>query len=193
VLFFFPQPLLEIWLENFTKISFLSILSLGWRFWVCCLTNSWSSCNLTSIWVNGNVSRCSFTIVTSDGSFQHIEISQEPSASISSALTSDNGLTLKRQFNNNVFCFDYHPELSLLVVVGGSDSISLASGGNSGMCLCTIFSIQFSYSEDCVFFHSSSNSYCFLSIRLEPLHMHKKKKYECSKIFRLSTFTSSAW
>ncbi|XP_042982189.1 MAG2-interacting protein 2 [Carya illinoinensis] len=77
---------------------------------------------------------CSFVIITSDGSFQHIEISQEPSASMSSILTSDNGLTLKKQFYDNVFCFDYCPELSLLVVVGGSISVSLASGGNSGSC-----------------------------------------------------------
>ncbi|KAF5459611.1 hypothetical protein F2P56_019548 [Juglans regia] len=74
---------------------------------------------------------CSFVIITSDGSFQHIEIGQEPSASMSSVLTSDNGLTLKRQFYDTVFCFDYCPELSLLVVVGGSTSVSLASGGNS--------------------------------------------------------------
>lgn len=58
---------------------------------------------------------------------------------MSSVLTSDNGLTLKRQFCDNVFCFDYCPELSLLVVVGGSISVSLASGGNSGMFMYQFF------------------------------------------------------
>lgn len=77
---------------------------------------------------------CNFIIVTSDGSFQLIEIGQELSASISSNLTLDNGLNLKRQFYNKVFCFDYHPELSLLVVVGGSISGSLDSSGKSGFC-----------------------------------------------------------
>lgn len=82
---------------------------------------------------------CRFTIVTSDGSFQHIEISQEPSASASSALTSDNGLTLKRECNSNVFCFDHNPELDLLVVVGGSNTTSLASSGDSGSCKISVW------------------------------------------------------
>ncbi|KAH9716688.1 MAG2-interacting protein 2 [Citrus sinensis] len=60
---------------------------------------------------------CSFTVFTSDGFLHQIEISQDPSASISSASASSSGLTSKRQFPQNVICTDYHPELSLLSVV----------------------------------------------------------------------------
>ena len=70
-------------------------------------------------------SRCSFIIVTSDGSLQHIEISQDPSSSINSAQTSHNGLTVKG-LAHNVLCVDYHPELSLLA------DVALTSGGNFG-------------------------------------------------------------
>ncbi|XP_039007396.1 MAG2-interacting protein 2-like [Hibiscus syriacus] len=61
-------------------------------------------------------SLCSFSFLTSEGAFHHIEIGPEPSASISSIKSSD--LALKGQFPQNVFCFDFYPELSLLVVVG---------------------------------------------------------------------------
>ncbi|KAB2066968.1 hypothetical protein ES319_A09G195300v1 [Gossypium barbadense] len=68
-----------------------------------------------------------FTVLTSDGAFHHIEISQESSASISSV--NESGLALKRQFPQNVFCFDYYPELSLLLVVG-----SITASGKSESC-----------------------------------------------------------
>ncbi|XP_060963634.1 MAG2-interacting protein 2-like [Cannabis sativa] len=69
---------------------------------------------------------CSFTILTSDGSLQHIEISREPNVSI------ENGITQKGKFGNNVICIDSHPELLLFVVVTSSDSLALTSSGNTG-------------------------------------------------------------
>ncbi|XWS61376.1 hypothetical protein CRYUN_Cryun07bG0121200 [Craigia yunnanensis] len=74
---------------------------------------------------------CSFTVLTSDGAFHHIEIGQEPSASIFS--TNNSSLVLKRQFPRNVFCFDYYPELCLLVVVGTAGGSSITATGKSGM------------------------------------------------------------
>lgn len=76
---------------------------------------------------------CSFTVLTSDGFLHQIEISQDPSASISSASASSSGLTLRRQFPQNVICTDYYPELSLLSVVSNTDTSSLTSSGNSGL------------------------------------------------------------
>lgn len=77
---------------------------------------------------------CSFNVLTSDGSLHRIEISQEPSASLSSTLTSNNGLNKQQHFPQDVFCFDYHPELCLLVVVGSNVSFSPTSSGNFGAC-----------------------------------------------------------
>ncbi|XVF10128.1 hypothetical protein REPUB_Repub07fG0156400 [Reevesia pubescens] len=76
---------------------------------------------------------CSFTVLTSDGAFHHIEISEEPIASISS--TNNSGLALKRQFPQNIFCFDYYRELSLLLVVGSAGgSSSITATEKSGPC-----------------------------------------------------------
>ncbi|KAK8560980.1 hypothetical protein V6N13_026415 [Hibiscus sabdariffa] len=75
---------------------------------------------------------CNFTVLTSDGAFHHIEISREPSASISAIKSSD--LALKRQYTQNVFCFDYYPELSLFVVVG-----SVAASGKSESCYLSLW------------------------------------------------------
>ncbi|XVF51051.1 hypothetical protein PTKIN_Ptkin04bG0153100 [Pterospermum kingtungense] len=80
---------------------------------------------------------CSFTVLTSDGALHHIEISQEPSASISS--TTNTGLALKRQFSQNSFCFDYHPELSLLVVVGSAGGSSITANAKPGSCYLSLF------------------------------------------------------
>ncbi|KAJ7965299.1 MAG2-interacting protein 2 [Quillaja saponaria] len=74
---------------------------------------------------------CTFTIVTSDGSLQQIEISYESRASISPMRILENVLSLKREFPNNVLSFDYHPELYLFVVVSGPIS-SLTSSRNCG-------------------------------------------------------------
>lgn len=86
------------------------------------------------------VFRCSFTVLTSDGFLHQIEISQDPSASISSASASSSGLTLRRQFPQNVICTDYYPELSLLSVVSNADTSSLTSSGNSGIVSYYLFS-----------------------------------------------------
>ncbi|PRQ60502.1 putative transcription factor WD40-like family [Rosa chinensis] len=88
---------------------------------------------------------CSFIIITSDGSLQHIEISQDPSSSVYSVQTSHNGLTVKGQSAHIVLCVDYHPELSLLAGVtltSGSCFISLWR--RSGIIdLEQLFTIQF--------------------------------------------------
>ena len=89
--------------------------------------------------VNGNVYRCSFNLLTSDGFLHNIEISQDPAASISSLRTSSNGLTLNGQFPQHVFCSDYHTKLSLLAVVGSSSSISTTSSGTTGIFLYFLF------------------------------------------------------
>ncbi|XVE58313.1 hypothetical protein DITRI_Ditri04bG0160200 [Diplodiscus trichospermus] len=75
---------------------------------------------------------CSFTVLTSDGAFHHIEISQEPSASISS--TNSSGIAFKSQFPQNIFCFDYYPEHSFLLVVGSAGSSSVTATGKFGSC-----------------------------------------------------------
>ncbi|PSS04479.1 MAG2-interacting protein [Actinidia chinensis var. chinensis] len=74
---------------------------------------------------------CSFNVLTSDGSIHEVEISQDPSASIFSARTSNNGSTLK-EFPENVFCLNYHPVASLLAVVGGAVSVPMTSSGSIG-------------------------------------------------------------
>lgn len=94
----------------------------------------------------GLVFRCSFTVLTSDGALHHIEISQEPSASISSS--TNTGLALKRQFPQNIFCFDYYPELSLLAVVGSDGGSSITASGKSGMLL---YFISFDLNENLYF------------------------------------------
>ncbi|XP_031271389.1 MAG2-interacting protein 2 [Pistacia vera] len=78
---------------------------------------------------------CTFTVLTADGCLHNIEISQEPSASISSDCASSSGSTSRRQFPQNVFCVDYSPELSLLVVVSSPITTSLTSSGNTGSCI----------------------------------------------------------
>lgn len=79
---------------------------------------------------------CTFSILTSDGSLHDIEISRDPSASISTTHSSNNGSILKKQFPQNVFCLDYRPESLLLAVVSGSTSISsTATTGFYGLSL----------------------------------------------------------
>ena len=53
--------------------------------------------------------RCRFSIVTSDGSLQRIEISHGQSGSTFPNHTS--------RISNNIFCFDRHSELNLFVAV----------------------------------------------------------------------------
>ncbi|CAL5411104.1 unnamed protein product [Camellia sinensis] len=77
---------------------------------------------------------CFFDVLTSDGSLHEVEISQDPSASVFSAHTSNNNSTLK-EFLENVFCLNYHPETSLLAIVGGAVSAPMTSSGNTGKLL----------------------------------------------------------
>ncbi|KAL6961808.1 hypothetical protein U1Q18_045201 [Sarracenia purpurea var. burkii] len=71
---------------------------------------------------------CSFNVLTSDGSLHEVEISQHPSASIFSACTSNNRSTLK-EFPENIFCLNYHPDISLLAIVGAVVSVPVTSSG----------------------------------------------------------------
>lgn len=57
-----------------------------------------------------------------------IEISKDPSASILSA----HNLSSK-QFPQNVFCLDYHPNLSLFALISSAGDIQSTSNGSTGM------------------------------------------------------------
>ncbi|OIT26501.1 PREDICTED: MAG2-interacting protein 2 [Nicotiana attenuata] len=78
---------------------------------------------------------CTFTIVTADGLIHDVEISQDPSASVFSPLASTSGRMLQ-QFPQNMFCLDYHPELSLFSVVSSAGSLQLTSNGLYSLSLC---------------------------------------------------------
>ncbi|VVB17346.1 unnamed protein product [Arabis nemorensis] len=73
---------------------------------------------------------CSFSVLTSDGLIHHVEISREPSASVISKHASNSVTALRKQFPSHVFCFDYLPDLSFLLIVGSAAGIS--STGSSG-------------------------------------------------------------
>ncbi|KAK0592689.1 hypothetical protein LWI29_023622 [Acer saccharum] len=103
---------------------------------------------------------CSFTLLTSDGLLHHIEVSQEPSASISSTSTSSSGLTLRNQFPQNVFCVDYYPERSLLVIVSSSVSSSLTSGGDTGPCYISVWHRCQNLDLEQLFSTQFEGSYC---------------------------------
>ncbi|KAL2555078.1 MAG2-interacting protein 2 [Forsythia ovata] len=72
---------------------------------------------------------CTFSVLISDGSMHDIEISKDPSASILSAHTLSS-----KQFPQNVFCLDYHPNLSLFALVSSAGDIQSTSNGNTGSC-----------------------------------------------------------
>ncbi|CAN7101395.1 unnamed protein product [Brassica rapa subsp. narinosa] len=75
---------------------------------------------------------CSFSVLTSDGLIHHVEISREPSASVFSKHASSSSPALRKQFPNHVFCFDYLPDLSFLLIVGSAAGVSsTASSGSS--------------------------------------------------------------
>ncbi|KAK2968190.1 hypothetical protein RJ640_018283 [Escallonia rubra] len=88
---------------------------------------------------DSDIKRCTFSVLMADGSLHDIEISQDPSASISSACTSNNGSMLKKHFPPNVFCVDFFGETSLFAVVSSASSISLTSGGNTGSSILSIW------------------------------------------------------
>ncbi|KAI3740580.1 hypothetical protein L2E82_31048 [Cichorium intybus] len=67
---------------------------------------------------------CTFSILASDGSVHDIEISQDPSASISTTSSSNVDSLLQKKFPQNISCCGSHPDSSLLAVVS-TYSISL--------------------------------------------------------------------
>lgn len=75
---------------------------------------------------------CTFSILASDGSVHDIEISQDPSASISTRSSSNVGSLLQKKFPQNVFCCGYHPDSSLLAVVSSVASITSTSSVSIG-------------------------------------------------------------
>ncbi|KAI3756951.1 hypothetical protein L6452_04483 [Arctium lappa] len=75
---------------------------------------------------------CTFSILASDGSVHDIEISQDPSASISTTSSSNVGSLLQKKFPQNVFCCGYHPDRSLLAVVSSAVSITSTSSVSIG-------------------------------------------------------------
>lgn len=111
-----------LYFSIYILFSYILLLNTAGAITSQCLLNFWKP-----------VFRCTFTVLTADGCLHNIEISQEPSASISSACASSSGLTSRRQFPQNVFCVDYCPELSLLVVVSSVITTSLTSSGNTGI------------------------------------------------------------
>lgn len=82
---------------------------------------------------------CSFIMLASDGSLRYIEISQEKSTSTSSVHLLTSSSMVKRQFPQKVFCIDYYPEFSLLVVVGSAVNMAQTSSGNSGSCCLSVW------------------------------------------------------
>ncbi|CAA6656354.1 unnamed protein product [Spirodela intermedia] len=74
---------------------------------------------------------CGFCIVTADGLLHHIEVTQDPSSGIFSIPVLNSQLISRRQLTPSVVCLDYHPGLSLIVllaVVGISTSYPRESG-----------------------------------------------------------------
>ncbi|KAK6926056.1 Sec39 domain [Dillenia turbinata] len=74
-------------------------------------------------------SLCNFAVLTSDGYLHQVEISQEPSASFH---PSNSGSAPRKQFPRNIFCSDYYPPFSLLLLVGSSVSGPQISSANAG-------------------------------------------------------------
>lgn len=80
---------------------------------------------------------CSFNILASNGFLHCIEVSQDPGASITFKRPV-NGASLKA-FPRNVFCLDYHPELSLFAIVGDGGNVSSSSYPNTGPCCLSLW------------------------------------------------------
>lgn len=70
---------------------------------------------------------CTFSILASDGSVHDIEISQDPSASISTTSSSNVDSLLQKKFPQNISCCGSHPDSSLLAVVSSTVSITSTS------------------------------------------------------------------
>lgn len=76
-------------------------------------------------------------MVTADGLLHHIEVTQEPSSGIFSVPMLNNQLISRRQLTPNVVCLDYHPGLSLIVLLGAV-GISTSYPSDSGKNLAVI-------------------------------------------------------
>ncbi|KAH7668338.1 WD40-repeat-containing domain-containing protein [Dioscorea alata] len=69
-------------------------------------------------------------IFTEDGLLCHVDVTQQPSARNYPVCASNNQLT-KKQHPHNVSCLDFHPDLSLVALVGAS-SVSVNSKDSAG-------------------------------------------------------------
>lgn len=61
-----------------------------------------------------------FCIFTADGLLHHVEVAQEPSAFTYPISSRSDCIMQRDQFPHNVSCLDFHPYLSLIVLVGDS-------------------------------------------------------------------------
>ncbi|KAL1541618.1 MAG2-interacting protein 2 [Salvia divinorum] len=102
---------------------------------------------------------CSFTVFAADGSFHDIEISKDPSASISSAKALNNSSML-RQFPSKICCWDYHPELSLFAIVSSSTDSKSTLNGSAGPYTVSIWRRKQTLQMEPVVFSESEGSYC---------------------------------
>ncbi|XP_072965166.1 MAG2-interacting protein 2 isoform X1 [Typha angustifolia] len=81
-----------------------------------------------------------FCIFTTDGSAHQIDATQELDQCIHPIPTSSNHMTKNGQFPRTVSCVDFHPDLSLVVLVGDSN-VSLSSKDYSGASFVYLFHI----------------------------------------------------
>ncbi|KAH6838206.1 neuroblastoma-amplified sequence protein [Perilla frutescens var. hirtella] len=102
---------------------------------------------------------CSFTVFASDGSFHDIEISKDPSASISSAQALNNSSML-RQFPSEICCWDYHPKLSLFAIVSSASDIKSTFNGSTGSYTVSIWRRKQNLQMEPVVFSKSEGLFC---------------------------------
>ncbi|KAK4480525.1 hypothetical protein RD792_013601 [Penstemon davidsonii] len=81
---------------------------------------------------------CTLTLFLSDGSFHDIEISKDPSASISAAQSMKN-VTVLREFSRELCCWDYYPKLSLFAFISSAGDIQSTSNGSTGSCTVSLW------------------------------------------------------
>ncbi|XP_058097658.1 MAG2-interacting protein 2 isoform X2 [Magnolia sinica] len=105
---------------------------------------------------------CTFNLLMSDGLLHHIEVSQDPTASISYMPTSNNRLALLKQFPQNVACLDFQPKSSLLILVVGAGSASTNSKDSSGLYCLSLWRIT--RNSDIEFLFCSTHSEGLFSI-----------------------------
>ncbi|PIN16554.1 putative protein (Neuroblastoma-amplified protein) [Handroanthus impetiginosus] len=101
---------------------------------------------------------CTFTIVVSDGSFHDIEISKDPSASISSTQALKNASIL-RQFPMEICCWDYHSMLCLYAMVSSAGDIQSTVHESTGSCAVSVWRRKENLQMEPVVFTKSEGSY----------------------------------